>query len=134
MSFLAPVGDPSRWVSNNDGLDPENLINAQTNSVYQGQGQTKRLGSLRGKLSAVVLEVLPNGLLRVEGTKIVSVDNEEEVMVVSGLARLRDIDPQNQIDSSRIANMRIDFYGKGVAGDITNLGWGTRLVRQIWPF
>jgi flagellar L-ring protein precursor FlgH len=136
FGFLTPQGDTpaGRWNGNNPGLDPENMINAQTNSVYQGTGQTRRLGSLRGKLSAIVLEVLPNGLLRLEGTKIVSVDNEEEVMVVSGLARLRDIDPQNQLDSSRIANMRIDFYGKGVVGDTTNLGWGTRLVRNLWPF
>jgi len=126
--------ETAKWVSNNAGLDPENLINAQTNSVYQGIGQTRRLGSLRGKMSAVVLEVLPNGLLRVEGTKIISVDNEEEVMVVSGLARLRDIDSLNQLDSSRIANMRIDFYGKGVAGDVTELGWATRLIRKVWPF
>lgn len=136
FSFLGDGtgADTAKWVSNNAGLDPENLINAQTNSVYQGTGQTRRLGSLRGKLSAMVLEVLPNGLLRIEGTKIVAVDHEEEVMVVSGLARLRDIDSQNQLDSARIANMRIDFYGKGVVGDVTELGWGTRLLRKVWPF
>lgn len=131
----AGIGDAAgKWNQNNPALDGENLVNAQTNSVYQGIGQTRRLGFLRGKMSAVVLEVLPNGLLRLEGTKIISVDNEEEVMVVSGLARLRDIDSQNQIDSARIANMRIDFYGKGVAGDVTELGWGTRLLRKVWPF
>jgi len=136
FGFLSPQSatPAGTWNQNNPGLDPENLINAQTNSVYQGTGQTRRLGSLKGKLSAMVLEVLPNGLLRLEGTKIISVDNEEEVMVVSGLARLRDIDPLNQLDSSRIANMRIDFYGKGVVGDTTTLGWGTRLVRSLWPF
>lgn len=126
--------EAAKWVATNPGIDPENLINATTNSVYQGLGQTKRLGSLRGKMSAIVLEVLPNGLLRIEGTKIISVDNEEEVMVVSGLARLKDVDSGNQIDSSRIANMRIDFYGRGVAGDVTDVGWGTRLVRKLWPF
>jgi flagellar L-ring protein precursor FlgH len=134
FTFLGAGEFAGTWNQNNPALDPENLINAQTNSVYQGIGQTRRLGFLRGKMSAVVLEVLPNGLLRLEGTKIISVDNEEEVMVVSGLARLRDIDSQNQIDSARIANMRIDFYGKGVAGDVTELGWGTRLVRKLWPF
>jgi len=136
FSFLGPgTGENTpTWNANNPGLDEENIINAQTNSIYQGTGQTRRQGSLRGKLSAMVLEVLPNGLLRLEGTKIVAVDHEEEVMVVSGLARLRDIDSLNQIDSARIANMRIDFYGKGVVGDVTQLGWGTRLVRQLWPF
>jgi flagellar L-ring protein precursor FlgH len=138
FSILAAItnffGFETDWKNNNLGFDPENVINATTNNVFQGTGQTKRTGSLRGQISAVVLEVLPNGLLRLEGSKIISVDNEEEVMVVSGLARLRDVDAQNRIESSRIANMRIDFYGKGVVADVNSPGWMTRLIRVVWPF
>ena len=138
FSLLAAIanffGEEAEYVSNNAGLDPENLINATTNSKYEGQGETKRSGSLRAKISAVVLEVLPNGLLRLEGTKIMSVDHEEEVMVISGLVRPRDIDAQNQADSSRIANMRIDFYGRGVVAEQTFPGWFARVMRYVWPF
>lgn len=122
------------WKSNNEALDPASLINAETDTDLKAKGETKREGKLRGRLSAVIMEVLPNGLLRIEGTKIVSVDNEEETMILSGLVRQRDVDAENQVDSSRIANMRIDFYGRGILGEHTNYGWGVRLFKFIWPF
>ncbi len=122
------------WESNNEALDAENLINATTTSDFSGEGETKREGSLKGRMSAVIMEVLPNSVLRIEGTKIVSVDDEEEVMVLSGLIRQRDVDSANQIDSSRIANMRVDFYGRGIIGAQQTYGWGVKLFKLIWPF
>ncbi len=122
------------WEANNTGLNPAQLINAQTKANYNGDAKTERSGSLTGRLSAVVLEVLPNGLLRIEGTKIVSINSEEEIMVLSGLVRTRDIDSLNQIISSRVANMRIDFYGQGVVGEKQTPGWGARLFEWVWPF
>lgn len=128
------LGIETKWKSNNDGLDPESLVNASTNQKFEGKGEMNREGAMTAKLSAVIMEILPNGLLRIEGTKIVSVDNEEEVMVISGLVRSRDIDSQNQIESNRVANMRIDFYGRGVLAEQQSPGWGARLFTQIWPF
>lgn len=122
------------WASNNEGLDPTSLVSASSESKFEGQGETKRSGALTARLSAVVLETLPNGLLRVEGSKIVSVDREEEVMVISGLVRPRDIAANNEVDSSRVANMRIDFYGRGVIGDTTSPGWLARIFTKVWPF
>ncbi len=122
------------WASNNEAFDPGAIVEAKTENKYEGKGEMKREGSLKSQISAVIMEVLPNGLMRIEGTKIVSVDDEEEVMVLSGLVRSRDITSQNQVDSNRVANMRIDFYGRGVLGDQQSPGWGARLFEQIWPF
>lgn len=122
------------WKSNNEGLDPESLVAANTETKFEGKGETNRSGTMKAQLSAVIMEVLPNGLMRVEGTKIVSVDEEEEVMVISGLVRTRDVDAQNQVESNRVANMRIDFYGRGVLGEQQSAGWGTKLFDMIWPF
>lgn len=122
------------WEANNQALDSENLIQAKTESKLDAKGETKREGFLKSRISAVIMEVLPNGLLRVEGTKIVSMNAEEEVMVISGLIRPRDVDATNMVDSSRIANMRIDFYGKGSLGDVQEAGWGYRVFKAIWPF
>ena len=80
------------------------------------------------------MEVLPNGLLRIEGSKIISVNSEEEIMVISGLVRQRDVLATNEVASSRIANMRIDFYGQGVVADKQSPGWGARIFDTIWPF
>lgn len=126
--------ETKKFMSNNESLNPEELINAQTSTKYEGEGELNRKGELKARISAVILEVLPNGLLRIEGTKIVSVDNEEEVMVLSGLVRIRDIDSSNQVDSNRVANMRIDFYGRGVLAEKQGPGFLARLFDWVWPF
>ena len=82
----------------------------------------------------MVVEVLPGGILRVEGEKIISVNQEEQVMVISGLIRPRDINSKNEIDSSKVANVRIDYYGRGIVGEAQKGGWLGRIVREVWPF
>lgn len=128
-------GFETRSLADNfESLDPTSLIDTSTTLEYAGEGETNRSGTLTGTISAVIMEVLPNGLLRVEGTKILAVNNEEEIMVLSGLVRSRDISASNQVDSSRIANMRIDFYGRGIIADQQNPGWGYKLFKMLWPF
>ena len=122
------------WESNNTGLKPAALINASTDNEFKGQANIQRQASLTAKMSAVVMEVLPNGTLRVEGSKIVAINNEEEIMVISGLVRKRDIAGDNQVDSNRIANMRIDFYGHGTLSESQSPGWGMKVFNIIWPF
>lgn len=122
------------WEANNTGLDAGALINASTDNEFKGQAQIQRQAQLRAQVSAIVMEVLPNGTLRVEGSKIVAINNEEEIMVISGLVRKRDIAGDNMVDSNRIANMRIDFYGHGTLSESQSPGWATRIFNVIWPF
>jgi flagellar L-ring protein precursor FlgH len=122
------------WASNNEALVPSALINASTENEFKGQGNIQRQARLQANMSAVVMEVLPNGTLRIEGSKIVAINNEEEIMVISGLVRKRDIAGDNQVDSNRIANMRIDFYGHGTLSESQSPGWGSRIFNVIWPF
>jgi flagellar L-ring protein precursor FlgH len=115
-------------------FNANSMVDATTNSKLDAKGETKREGSLTGTISAVIMEVLPNGLMRIEGSKIISMNAEEEIMVISGLVRQRDINSENSIDSSRIANMRIDFYGKGTLGEIQEPGWLYGFLKKIMPF
>lgn len=124
----------SKTGSSTPGLDLSNLATASTTSKFKGEGETQRSGNLKGKISAVVAEVLPSGLLRIEGEKIISLNSEEEEMVISGLVRPEDINSANEVDSSKIANVRIDYYGSGTVGDAQHGGWLGRLVRHFWPF
>lgn len=126
--------ETSKWESNNEGLDSSALIKANTESEYKGTANIQRQGSLQAQLSAVILELLPNGVLRLEGSKIVSINSEEEIMVISGLVRQRDISSDNKVDSNRLANMRIDFYGHGNLSEAQSPGWGARLISIVWPF
>ena len=114
--------------------DLSSLIQAQTQNDFKGEGQTNRQARLTARMSAVVAEVLPSGLLRVEGEKIISVNNEEQVMVLSGLVRPRDITSDNEVQSTKIAQMRIDYYGKGTVGEAQYGGWLGRILRILWPF
>jgi flagellar L-ring protein precursor FlgH len=115
-------------------VDPTALIEASTDSQFRGQGETVRKGTLKGTISAMVLEVLPSGVLRIEGKKIISVNNEEQVMVISGLVRVRDIDSFNAVKSSQIANLRIDYFGNGVVNDVQSPGFLSQILNIVWPF
>lgn len=82
-----------------------------------GQGQTNRSGSLSTRLTAIVKEVLPNGNLVIEGTRMVGVNAEKQKVVISGIVRPQDIGPGNTVSSVAIANATIQFDGKGPVGD-----------------
>jgi flagellar L-ring protein precursor FlgH len=112
----------------------QNLINASSESEFKGAGQTGRSDTLTAQISAMVVEVLPGGVLRLEGERIISMNNEEQIMVISGLARTRDINSENQIDSARIANLRVDYFGRGTVGSTTYGGWLSNILRILWPF
>lgn len=118
----------------NPQVNLDNLISASTQNDFKGEGETNRKDTLKGTISGMIVEVLPSGILRIEGSKIISVNNEEQIMVLSGLVRSRDISSDNVVQSSRLANMRIDYYGKGQIGDLQHEGWLSRIVRNVWPF
>jgi flagellar L-ring protein FlgH len=118
----------------NTQVTPSALLDARTNRQYDGQGETIRRDVLTGSISGMVLEVLPSGILRIEGKKITSVNGEEQVMVLSGLVRPRDVSSNNEVRSNQIANMRIDYYGNGIVSDVQKPGFITRLIYAIWPF
>jgi flagellar L-ring protein precursor FlgH len=114
--------------------DLTSLIQATTQNDFRGEGRTIRQAQLNARISAVVAEVLPSGLLRIEGEKIIAVNNEEQVMIISGLVRQRDINSNNEVNASQIAQVRIDYYGKGTVGEAQYGGWLSRLLRILWPF
>lgn len=113
---------------------PGSLISASAQNDFKGEGKTNRKGSLTARISAMVAEVLPSGILRVEGKKIISVNSEEQIMVISGLVRPKDISSENEVDSSKIAQLRVDYYGEGTVGESQVGGWLGRLMRTVWPF
>lgn len=118
----------------NPDVDPTALIDATTATQVEGRGETLRRGQLRGTISCMVQEVLPSGILRIQGEKIIAVNDEEQIMVMSGLVRPRDVNSRNEVDSAKVANMRIDYYGKGTIGLIQSPGWLMRALMKLWPF
>lgn len=109
---------------------PEWSLSGKTSS--QASGATTRSGSLVGKISVVVKEVLPNGSLRVEGSRIVGVNGEKEKITLTGIVRPEDISADNTLPSTAVAQAEIHYEGKGPVGSKQREGLLTKLLKWLF--
>lgn len=116
------------------GLDMSALIQANFSNQFEGSGQTVRSGDLSASLSTQVVDVYPNGNLKVRGGKEVMVNNEVQIIYVTGIVRPVDITAANTVDSNKILNARISYTGRGPVADQQEPGWLTRTLDHVWPF
>ena len=93
-----------------------NLADLSNTQQLQGTGQTSRSLTLATTLSATVIDVTPNGMLVVEGSKDVSVNSERQSMTVRGMVRPVDLSTANTIPSTRVADLQVRVNGKGEIG------------------
>lgn len=108
---------------------------------YKDSMNTKResdadqSNSLDGSISANIMQVLNNGNLVVRGEKWISINNGDEFIRVTGIVRSQDIKPDNTIDSTRMANARIQYSGTGTFADAQKVGWLSQFfMSDWWPF
>ena len=123
-----------RLQQDNPNLDPSKLIDAMRASDFSGSGATSRKGKLRATLATRVKKVLPNGDLYVEGHKVLMINSEESHFYLSGVARPVDINTENTIASSVLADVQIEYTGRGAISDKQEPGWFTRALDWLWPF
>ena len=116
------------------GIDPTKIAELSTASSFDGSGATARKGTLTGDLTVRVKKAMPNGDLYVEGTKVVLINNEEYHLYISGLVRRADIQKDNTVLSSRVADAQIEFTGRGDIADQNRKGWLLRLIDFLNPF
>ena len=114
-------------------LDPGQLVGLIGSSSFSGGGSTARSSRLQASIAVRVRQVLPNGDLFVEGTKIMMVNDEELHIYLSGVIRPQDIEPDNSISSGRIADAEIEFTGRGDLTRAQTPGWLTRLLNELNP-
>jgi flagellar L-ring protein FlgH len=115
-------------------IDPKELMAMASSYDFAGEGKTQRAGSLKGVIGVKVKQELPNGDLFVEGTKVVMINYEEQHLYISGVIRSPDIAPDNSIDSSLIADARVEFTGRGDIDDQVERGWLTKFLDAVNPF
>ena len=89
---------------------------------------------MTASVSARITGILPNGNLAIYGKKAVQVNSEVQYIVVSGIVRPMDITSNNRVQSTYLADSRIEYYGRGALADKQRPGWGTRLFDNLWPF
>ena len=104
------------------------------NRSTKGVGTSDQAGSLNGALAVIVTKVLPNGTLFVEGKKDLLFSEGREEVYVSGLVKPDDVQPDDTILSSRIAQASIAYRGQGELADVATSSWGTKVFNKIWPF
>ena len=127
-------GLTTQLAQKNPTIDPDELINADSERTWEGSGATSRSGRLNARLTVEVKAVSPTGNLWVQGDKVVAVNNEDQHVVLSGWVRPEDIDARNEVASTKLAQARIDYYGIGEIGRQQRAGWGTMILDYVWPF
>ena len=77
---------------------------------------------------------MPNGDYYVEGRKVLLLNDEETHLYVSGVVRPVDISPDNSVASSYLADVELEYTGRGVLSEKQNVGWLSRALDYVWPF
>ena len=99
---------------------------------YRGLGQTSRKSNVKATISAVVTEVLENGNLVIMGQHTVNINNETEVIMVSGIVRPQDIKEDNSVKSHQIAQTQISVKGEGVVGSKQSPGIVSQMMNWLF--
>jgi flagellar L-ring protein precursor FlgH len=89
---------------------------------------------LTGTIAAQVVEVFPNGDLRIQGNREVTVNSETQTMTIRGIVRRIDLDTANTVLSTAVADAVISYTGLGVVDDVQRPGWATRIFNWLTPF
>ena len=106
-----------------------------SNADFKSKGKSEQKNSLTGNIGVTVVEVLSNGNLAVQGEKLVTINQGDEYIQLSGIIRSRDVGLDNKISSSKVANAKITYSGVGLTHDSNSAGWGSRFfLSDVWPF
>jgi len=101
---------------------------------FSGKGGTESANTFSGSITATVVEVLPNGHLLVAGEKQIGVNQNVDVLRFSGTVDPRVVQPGSIVNSTQVANARIESKGRGAQGEAQTVGWLSRFFFSFLPF
>lgn len=135
LSVPALFGLPqliNRRLPDDATLDP--AVTADSRSTTSGDGSVRRTEEITLRVAATVIEVLPNGHLRIEGSQEIRVNFELRELLISGIVRPEDISRQNEITHDKIAAARISYGGRGQLTDVQQPRLGQQVLDILLPF
>jgi len=101
---------------------------------FNGKGTADQSNSLSGEVSVTVVAVYPNNTMLVQGQKRVTLNRGDEFVQIKGIVRTADISADNRVLSTRVADARIAYTGKGDVARAGRQGWLGRFFSVISPF
>lgn len=109
-------------------------VGTSSASDFSGEGATESANTFSGTITATVVDVLPNGHLVVAGDKQIGVNQNVDVLRFSGTIDPHLIKPGNLINSTQVANARMESKGRGAQAEAQTVGWLTRFFFSFLPF
>ena len=109
-------------------------VGTNSTNAFSGAGGTQSTNTFTGTITTTVREVLPNGHLIVVGDKQIGVNENVDVMRFSGTVDPSQFQPGSVINSTQVANVRIESKGRGQQGEAQTIGWLSRFFLAVAPF
>lgn len=101
---------------------------------FRGGGRSVRDGTLTGRITVRVTDVLPNGNLVINGNRVITVNDERQVMEITGIVRPEDVTAENSVLSTLVADAQIKYTGRGAIAEKQRLGLVSRLLSMLFVF
>jgi flagellar L-ring protein precursor FlgH len=128
IGLTVPTTGPlSGIISNTD-------VNSSGTQAFKGAGDAAQSNALTGEITVTISKVMPNGTMLVKGEKQLTLNRGDEFIQISGIVRQADIGPDNRVPSTRVADARITYTGKGEIARASRQGWLQRFFSMISPF
>ncbi len=130
------VTAPTLWgVASQTLLGRDLETSMKSNHAFEGEGAANQSNSLSGDITVTVVEVLPNGNLKIRGEKRMTLNEGNEYVRLSGVVRPQDISVDNTIPSTKVADPTIMYTGDGAVADASKMGWFARFfLSPLFPF
>ncbi len=109
-------------------------LDMSTQKKFVGDGEYKRRDDFTARLTAEIVEILPNGNLIVESRTRIKTDSEEQILKVTGICRPEDVTPANTVLSSQLHDLKIEKMHKGELKDATEPGIFTKILNTLFAF
>ncbi|HED65198.1 MAG TPA: flagellar basal body L-ring protein FlgH [Planctomycetes bacterium] len=121
-----------------NAFNPLPDINATSQDDFTGKANYEKKGNFTARITAIVMDVLPNGNMVILGRREIRIDRETKVIEFSGIVRRFDVSADNTIESELVADARVSYVGTGDLTTTTNRnglgGWFHRAIVWLWPF